>query len=195
MPTYSSLFQIPFLETTTFSVFESNNHYRILEALTNPRVLSIQNTPPTTPQLGFWYEVGTVPTGDFAGHVGEVATKITDFWFFVNPVTVQNHFISPTNQYYNPQGFIIPESYYAATFGYINDIDIFDVYYSYINVQTNYTGCSLDLSTNLPTFKGQITINNIGANTLNIIFKGGILKTLAANTLRQYISDGVNIYN
>lgn len=193
MPT--ALFNIPFLSPTTFSVAESNNHYRIIEALINPIVLGIFNAPPANSVEGFWYEVGTAPNGDFTGKTpGHIATKIADDWFFLNPGTVEHHFVSSTGQYYNPDGVIRPGTLYSTSFPAANSINTRTVYQAQYVIDANYPGCSIDLSS-LPPFKGTLTVCNKGTNSLDILFFNTTTETVTANSVKVFVSDGINIYS
>lgn len=192
MPT--PLFNIPYLDPNTFSVAESNNHYRIIEALMHPIVRSIESTPPTNPGLGDWYEVeSSAPTGAFLGQGGKVATKIADYWLFLDPTDVSYHFSSPSNQYYNPVGIIKPATIYSNDFSSANSTRVLDQYSSQMLINANHTNCSIDLTT-IPPFKGVITICNNGSETLTVLFQSAITKTIPPITVKTFFSDGSYVF-
>src|SRR5690606_2929684 len=50
------------------------------------KVEDIRNDPPgTAPTIGTSYIVGTAPTGDFIGHVNDVARWTGSVWTFISP--------------------------------------------------------------------------------------------------------------
>jgi hypothetical protein len=46
-----------------------------------------RNAAPTDPAEGVRYVVGDAPTGDFAGHSGDIATRRDGAWHFQTPVS------------------------------------------------------------------------------------------------------------
>lgn len=192
MPT--AKFNIPFLDPTTFSIAESNNHYRILEALIHPIVISIESAPPTNPVLGAWYEVeSSAPSGAFIGQGGKVATKIADYWFFQDPTVVPYHFVSSTNQYYNPAGVIKADTFFSTNFTAPNSTFIAPKYHAQFLVDCQYPGCSLNLST-IPPFTGAIAICNKGSEPLSVLFQSNITKTVPVISVATFFSDGSYVY-
>jgi len=82
---------IPFVpESTTDPASGLNLSLKIIDALTQIRVVSIANDPPVGPTEGDRYIVGTVPTGAWVGHAGEMAQHLDAGWNFYSAVIVVN---------------------------------------------------------------------------------------------------------
>ncbi|MEN9870209.1 MAG: hypothetical protein RLZZ171_1197 [Cyanobacteriota bacterium] len=187
------LFNIPLLDTSTFSVYESNNHYRILEALHNPRVVSIVNTPPSNPVLGSWYQVGLAPTGDFIGHQGEVATRLSDYWHFLDPLTSTVSFYY-RNLLYNPASFILSNTFVSLQTSAPDSTVSITAYYKTIAIAADHSGCSLNL-TSQPAFKGELAISNTGTFAIAVnLFGTNVNFNLPALSSRVFLSDGVTVF-
>ncbi len=63
-----------------------NEALQMLDALVQLRIEAFEeNSPPASPATGVCYSLGASPTGDWAGHAGELAMRAEGSWSFVVP--------------------------------------------------------------------------------------------------------------
>lgn len=65
--------------------FHLNEAHALIDALLHPAVEGEANAPPSSPEAGECWLVGSAPSGAWAGHAGELACWSTGTWIFAAP--------------------------------------------------------------------------------------------------------------
>lgn len=65
--------------------FYVNEAHAIADALLHPAIEGEADSPPTPPQEGECWLVGSAPTSDWADHAGDLACYQAGTWIFVTP--------------------------------------------------------------------------------------------------------------
>lgn len=65
--------------------FYVNEAHAILDCLLHAAIEGEADAPPVTPRDGETWLIGDTPTGDWAGHAGELACYAVGAWLFVTP--------------------------------------------------------------------------------------------------------------
>lgn len=74
------------------------------DMLLHPAILGTASTPPATPQDGDCWLVGNAPTGEWAGHDGQLAGRQAGNWLFSQPrngMTVLDFSVGKIRRYAN----------------------------------------------------------------------------------------------
>ena len=67
--------------------FTVNEAFARIDALLHPAIEGEADAPPSAPAQGETWLCGSAPTGDWAGHGGELATMQAGNWLFAKPST------------------------------------------------------------------------------------------------------------
>lgn len=93
----SARFSLPFIQPgQAQKEWFHNEALARVDGLLHPAVQAIGlDTPPASPAPGLAWGVGASPTGDWAGHAGEIAVATSGGWRFVAPVAGMTAWLAP----------------------------------------------------------------------------------------------------
>ncbi|HTN14216.1 MAG TPA: DUF2793 domain-containing protein [Devosia sp.] len=105
--------------------FQINEAHALIDALLHPAVEGEASAPPTAPDAGECWLVGSGPSGAWVGHAGELACWSTGTWIFAAPRDGMRLLDRSTGQakHYRGGGWIAPAAPATPSGGTIVDAE------------------------------------------------------------------------